>query len=80
MAAASVAAVQNVPDVDFGDLGVADSWADLAVATLSLDWNYSGDEGQDWQAVLLDAYGVTPDEDGMAFYRARWNDGSAPPR
>ena len=29
--------------VDLGDLGVADRWADLAVATLSLSWNYAGD-------------------------------------
>ncbi len=28
--------------VDLGDLGVADRWADLAVATLSLSWNYRG--------------------------------------
>lgn len=28
--------------VDFGELGVADRWADLAVATLSLGWNYPG--------------------------------------
>jgi kanamycin kinase len=27
---------------DFGELGVADRWADLAVAALSLGWNYPG--------------------------------------
>jgi kanamycin kinase len=32
--------------VDLGDLGVADRWADLAVATLSLSWNYGGS----WEA------------------------------
>ena len=40
--------------VDLGDLGVADRWADLAVATLSLSWNYPGS----WEGELLDAYGV----------------------
>ena len=40
--------------VDLGDLGVADRWADLAVATLSLSWNYSGS----WEGELFDAYGV----------------------
>ena len=34
--------------VDLGDLGVADRWADLAVATLSLSWNYAGDWESQW--------------------------------
>ncbi len=62
--------------VDLGDLGVADRWADLAVATMSLDWNYPG---PDWQAALLAAYGVTPDRDRIAAYRARWNDDPGTP-
>ena len=66
--------------VDLGDLGVADRWADLAIATLSLAWNYPGREEDDgWEDVLLDAYGVAPDRDRIAHYRARWNDGSVPP-
>lgn len=32
--------------VDFGNLGVADRWADLAVATLSLQWNFPDYPGQ----------------------------------
>jgi kanamycin kinase len=60
--------------VDLGGLGVADRWADLAVATLSLDWNYPAAGDQDWAAILLDAYGVAPDRDRIAYYRARWND------
>jgi len=40
-----------------GALGVADRWADLAVATWSLEWNY----GPGWQSVLLEAYGVESD-------------------
>lgn len=64
--------------VDLGDLGVADRWADLAVATLSLDWNYASDEDRGWEAVLLDAYGVAPDRDRIAYYRARWNDEPVP--
>lgn len=57
--------------VDLVDLGVADRWADLAVATLSLTWNYPGD----WENELFDAYGVAPDRDRVAFYRALWNAG-----
>lgn len=57
--------------VDLGDLGIADRWADLAVATMSLDWNYPGG---DWQALLLDAYGVAPDAERTDYYRACWND------
>jgi kanamycin kinase len=55
--------------VDLGDLGVADRWADLAVATLSLSWNYAGD----WEDTLFDAYGVEPDPKRVDFYRALWN-------
>ena len=33
--------------VDLGDLGVADRWADLAIATQSLDWNYPSREVQE---------------------------------
>jgi kanamycin kinase len=43
--------------IDLGDLGVADRWADLAVATLSLSWNYRGC----WEEELFDAYGVDSD-------------------
>jgi kanamycin kinase len=57
--------------VDLGDLGIADRWADLAVATLSLSWNYAGD----WEDELLDAYGVDPDPKRVHFYRQRWNAG-----
>lgn len=56
--------------VDLGDLGVADRWADLAIATLSLSWNY----GSVHEDVLLDAYGVARDEERIAYYRARWEE------
>ena len=55
--------------VDLGSLGVADRWADLAVATWSLGWNY----GPGWERLLLDAYGVGPDPERTAFYRLLWD-------
>lgn len=55
--------------VDLGELGVADRWADLAVATLSLGWNYRGN----WEGELLDAYGVDPDPHRIDYYRRLWN-------
>jgi kanamycin kinase len=55
--------------VDLGALGVADRWADLAVATWSTVWNY----GPGFEAALLDAYGVEPDEERIAFYRRLWD-------
>jgi kanamycin kinase len=55
--------------VDLGDLGVADRWADLAVATWSTTWNY----GPGWEHVLLDAYGVAPDPARTAYYRLLWD-------
>jgi kanamycin kinase len=55
--------------VDMGALGVADRWADLAVATWSTQWNY----GDGWERPLLDAYGVEPDPDRTAYYRLLWD-------
>ncbi len=55
-------------NVDFGDLGVGDRWADLAVASLSLDWNF----GPGHQGELFDAYGIEPDEERIAYYRSLW--------
>jgi kanamycin kinase len=54
--------------VDLGDLGVADRWADLAVATWSTTWNY----GPGWEIPLLDAYGVEPDAERTRYYRLLW--------
>nr|WP_236779151.1 phosphotransferase [Agromyces seonyuensis] len=62
--------------VDLGGLGVADRWADLAVASMSLDWNFgAGHEG-----ALFAAYGIEPDAERLDFYRMLWNreDAAAP--
>ncbi|MGP3533851.1 phosphotransferase [Microbacterium sp. RD1] len=55
--------------VDLGALGVADRWADLAVAAMSAGWNY----GAQWEGAVYDAYGIDPDPVRDAFYRALWN-------
>lgn len=55
--------------VDLGRLGVGDRWADLAVATWSTQWNY----GDGWEQPLLDAYGIEPDPERTAYYRALWD-------
>jgi hypothetical protein len=52
--------------VDFGSLGVADRWADLAVTTLSLGWNYPG---RRWDAEFFAAHGVEPDAARIDYYR-----------
>ncbi|WP_212719387.1 aminoglycoside 3'-phosphotransferase [Blastococcus sp. CCUG 61487] len=57
--------------VDLGSLGVADRWADLAIATWSTEWNF----GPGWEPHLLDAYGVEPDAERTAFYRLLWDVG-----
>ncbi len=56
-------------NVDFGDLTVGDPWADLAVASMSLDWNF----GEGHQDELFDAYGISPDPVRIGFYRALWH-------
>lgn len=58
-----------VGNVDFGDLSVGDRWADLAVASMSLDWNF----GEGHQDELFDAYGIEPDSERIAYYRALWH-------
>ncbi len=55
-------------NVDFGDLAIGDRWADLAIASLSLDWNF----GEGHQPELFDAYGIIPDEDRIRYYRSLW--------
>jgi kanamycin kinase len=57
--------------VDLGSLGVADRWADLAVATWSTEWNY----GPGWEPALLAAYGVEDDPVRTAYYRRLWDVG-----
>ena len=54
--------------VDLASLGVADRWADLAIASWSLDWNF----GSGWQDAFFAAYGVEPDPVRIAFYRLLW--------
>lgn len=58
-----------VGNVDFGDLAVGDRWADLAIASLSLDWNF----GEGHQSELFLAYGVHPDEARIRYYRELWD-------
>lgn len=50
-------------NVDMQRLGVADRWADLAVATMSFGWNYTNyDESLFWEA-----YGVEPDAERIRY-------------
>jgi len=51
--------------VDLGELGVADRWWDLAVATWSTTWNL----GAGYEDLFLAAYGVERDRERMAYYR-----------
>ncbi|WP_203581572.1 aminoglycoside 3'-phosphotransferase [Microbacterium hibisci] len=55
--------------VDFGTLGVADRWADIAVASMSTAWNY----GEGWEDALIEAYGIAPDRERLSYYRELWN-------
>jgi kanamycin kinase len=55
--------------VDLGALGLADRWADLAIATWSSEWNY----GAGWQELLLSAYGIDPDPVRTSYYRLLWD-------
>lgn len=56
--------------VDLAALGTADRWADIAVASMSTVWNF----GEGWEDTLIDAYGIEPDRDRIAYYRRLWNE------
>lgn len=56
--------------VDLAALGVADRWADIAVASMSTEWNY----GPGWVDALIAAYGVEPDPVRLDYYRRLWNE------
>lgn len=60
---------RGIAHVDLAALGVADRWADIAVASMSTRWNY----GPGYEDVLIDAYGVQPDPERLAYYRDLWN-------
>jgi kanamycin kinase len=55
--------------VDLGRLGVADRWADLAVAAWSTVWNY----GPGFEAAVYEAYGIEADEERIRYYRLLWD-------
>lgn len=55
--------------VDLARLGVADRWADLAVMSMSLAWNY----GDVDETVFWEAYGEDPDPERIDYYRRLWN-------
>ncbi|MHA6509211.1 phosphotransferase [Tessaracoccus sp. Y1736] len=56
--------------VDVGDLGVADRWADLAIASWSLEWNFGpGHEDAFWAG-----YGEAPDPERIRRYRTLWGE------
>ena len=58
--------------VDMATMGAADRWADLAVGSWSLSWNY----GPGWEPLFFDTYGIAPDPDRIAYYRLLWDLGS----
>lgn len=59
-----------VAHVDLAALGTADRWADIAVASMSTEWNF----GPGWADVLIEAYGVAPDRERLDYYRRLWNE------
>jgi len=58
-----------VGHVDLGDVLVGDRWADLAIASLSLDWNF----GEGHQDEFFEAYGIDRDEERIRYYRGLWH-------
>jgi len=55
--------------VDLGSLGVADRWADIAVAAWSTEWNY----GPGLAPLLYESYGIDADPERIAYYRLLWD-------
>jgi aminoglycoside phosphotransferase len=57
-----------VAHVDFDNLGVADRWADLSIASWSTVWNY----GRGWEEKLYESYGSDPNTNKIRYYRLLW--------
>jgi kanamycin kinase len=55
--------------VDLGSLGVADRWADFAVAAWSTEWNF----GPGYDGLVYAGYGISPDPERIAYYRLLWD-------
>lgn len=55
--------------LDLGELGTADRWWDLAVATWSVTWNL----GPGWEDLFLEAYGIKLDPERCAYYRLMYD-------
>lgn len=51
--------------IDLGEVGVADRWWDLSVASWSVTWNL----GPGYEEFFLEEYGVEPDEGRIEYYR-----------
>jgi kanamycin kinase len=58
-----------VAHVDLQSLGVADRWADIAVAARNTALNY----GPGREGAFLEAYGVDPDPDRQRYYLELWD-------
>ncbi|WP_442928078.1 phosphotransferase [Microbacterium sp. MMO-32] len=60
---------RGIAHVDLAALGTADRWADIAVASMSTEWNY----GPGYEDLLIEAYGLEPDRERLAYYRDLWD-------
>ncbi|GAB4083415.1 aminoglycoside 3'-phosphotransferase [Myceligenerans cantabricum] len=56
--------------VDLGELGIADRWSDLAVASRSIARRFRDPR---LEAEFFAAYGVRPDPERTAYYRLLWD-------
>lgn len=63
------AAGAPIAHVDLGALGLADRWADIAVGSMSIEWNY----GPGVEHHFFEGYGIEPDEERIDYYRRLWN-------
>ena len=55
--------------VDLGMLGVADRWADIAVGSMSVGWNF----GPGYEQLYFAGYGIEPDDKRIDYYRRLWD-------
>lgn len=63
------AAGSFVGHVDMGEVGIADRWADLAIAAWSTEWNY----GAGYEELVYQGYGIEADPARISYYRMLWD-------